>query len=820
MNRNAAIWLILFLALFSTGCSSVVKAEQPAVLDSVVLNDANSVGQTFNAHFNGMDGVEVYLEPLEAGNGEIQLILRDGPQGQELGRASLSMREISAPGFYRFPLPVQAGSNQQSYYLLLRAQGACSFKAGAAPGNYYLDGALYQNGRPDDQRQMAFQLSYSAPRLALGLAGEILAWGWYLLIAGFLFILPGWAILDLTFVAHSDKMHWGLRLSLSAGISLAIYPIIILLTDFLGLHLGSLYAWGPPLLGLGLIIWQHRKQFNRKALLSLRIRPGWFDLTLIAIILIIFSARFWIIRMVAVPLWGDSLQHAMIAQLMLEHHGLFTSWQPYTPYYSLTTHFGFSAFSALFAWISGMDGTQATLWMGQIINGLAILTLYPLAVKISKGNRWAGIGALIVGGLISALPAVYVNWGRFAQLAGQAVLPVALWLLWESIDREKWSLRSEWPRLLLAGLALTGMVLSYYRMPFYYATFVVILLLFWGLPKWRVHLKNWGQALLRLSIIGLVGILFFLPWGLRLIGGNLAGAMEAGVTAGAPAARVLAEFDVFRTITDYIPVFSLGIAAIAILWGLVRKNWLAASLPLWFVLLSGYRLGASLKFPGANMLQAFAILIAVYLPAALLLGWLFGEIMRLAEKIPSRWVLAGASGLIILAAAWFGWQQRLLLDLPRYQLVTSADLRVMDWIEGNTPAEANFLVQSFVYGRTAAGSDAGWWLPLLAQRANMLPPQYAQFNETSQPSDYTQQVVDLVAGLQDHPVAEPESLAALCEWGITHIYHGQGQGQVGGPGALYQPAELLAQPDLFTRIYHQDRVSIFSLNPEACNQQP
>ena len=356
-------------------------------------------------------------------------------------------------------------------------------------------------------------------------------------------------------------------------------------------------------------------------------------------------------------------------------------------------------------------------------------------------------------------------------------------------------------------------------MPFYYATFIVVLLLFWGLPKWRFNLKIWGQTLVRLLVIGVVGIICFLPWGLQLIGGNLANAMEASVTVGAPTARIATELGVFRGLSDYIAIPYLGIALVAIIWALIRRNWIAALLPLWFVLLTGYMAGAAIKLPGANMLQGFAILIAVYIPAALLLGWSFGEIMQLAEKVSSDWLLALISCVIILVAAWLGWQQRLLLDLPRYQLVTPADLRAMDWIRESTPTEANFLVESFVYGNTAAGSDAGWWLPLLVQRANMLPPQYAQFNEISQPPNYTQMVVDLVTMLKENPITAPESLTALCNWGITHIYNGQGQGQVGG-SQLYSPSDLDAAPDTFRRIYHQDRVSIFSVLPEACNQQP
>ena len=67
------LWFIIILALISTGCSSIVKAEQPAVLDSVKLDDTVSYGQTFNANFDGMDGIEIYLTPLESGDGRTQL---------------------------------------------------------------------------------------------------------------------------------------------------------------------------------------------------------------------------------------------------------------------------------------------------------------------------------------------------------------------------------------------------------------------------------------------------------------------------------------------------------------------------------------------------------------------------------------------------------------------------------------------------------------------------------------------------------------------------------------------------------------------------
>jgi hypothetical protein len=593
----------------------------------------------------------------------------------------------------------------------------------------------------------------------------------------------------------------------------------MLLTHSFNIQLGSLYAWLPPILGLIFLIWRARKKLTINALRSNEWNLGWYDLTLIGIVILIFAARFWIIRTIEIPLWGDSYQHAMISQLMVDNNGLFSSWMPYTPYTSLTTHYGFSTSTALLSWFTGMSGTHATLWIGQIVNGFAILTLYPLGIKVSKGNRWAGVGALLAGGLISTYPAFYLNWGRYAQLAGQAVLPVALWLLWEVLDQERWSLRKEWAQILLASLALTGLTLNYYRMPFWYVTFVFVLLLFWGITTYKFQFRKWGNLLFRLAIIGIFGILFFLPWAGNLMESNLASAVEAGMATGEVTSGMLKNFEILKQIGTYIPRSASIIIGITVLWAIIQRNWMVLALPVWFVLLLGYRAGAIIKLPGANMLQVFAILISVYIPVSLILGWFFGEIMHFIEKPKSGGAIAAASILTILIGIWFGWQQRLILDRPYFELVSPTDQKAFSWIETHTPTDARFLVQGFQYHQTAAGSDAGWWLPLLAERENTIPPQYAQFNESPQPPDFTKRVVELYASLRENPISYPESINLLCDWGITHIYNGQGQGMVGGP-PLYHPAEMREETSLFTQIYHQDRVSIFTLNQEACNSQP
>ena len=142
----------------------------------------------------------------------------------------------------------------------------------------------------------------------------------------------------------------------------------------------------------------------------------------------------------------------------------------------------------------------------------------------------------------------------------------------------------------------------------------------------------------------------------------------------------------------------------------------------------------------------------------------------------------------------------------------------MAWIRENTPPEARFLVEGYrVYeGFSTVGGDAGWWIPLLAGRENTMPPQYALLNEIPKDAGYTQRVVDLVTYLETVSPGSPEGIQMLCDWGITHVYVGQGQGETGAEvRQLFSPDELATSPALRT-VYQQDRVHIFRLNPQAC----
>jgi hypothetical protein len=78
-------------------------------------------------------------------------------------------------------------------------------------------------------------------------------------------------------------------------------------------------------------------------------------------------------------------------------------------------------------------------------------------------------------------------------------------------------------------------------------------------------------------------------------------------------------------------------------------------------------------------------------------------------------------------------------------------------------------------------------------------------------------MVDLVAGLQQTPLASPEGLALVCDEAISHVYVGKGEGRVAIPPSepLFTAEEMLGS-SAFDAVYHQDGVWIFALTEEAC----
>ncbi len=802
------------------GCSPLVKQEQPLITAALPVSPDSSAGQTFLARYDGLQSVALNLDTQEQGTGEISLTLYDSPLGgQVVGTAALPVENIDHAGNYRFNFPPIENSSRQDYYFDLELNGTGSYPVAIAPGYSYSSGSAYQDGHPVEDTQLTFRLVYDQRLAALGLLREAAFW-LGLLASGFvLFVLPGWALLAGLYPKW-DQLRWPERLGLAAGTSLALYPLIYLYTHLIGLHLGAIYAWLPPLLAGGYLILRYFRRVDGKLNLLERLQlPSAADLAYLALVGLLFASRFWSVRTLPIPMWGDSYHHTLIARLLVDHGGLFSSWAPYADMQTFTYHFGFHTLTAALHYLTGLDLPAATLWTGQLVNGLAVLCLYPLATRLGR-SPWAGVVAVLLAGLLLPMPMHYVNWGRYTQLAGQVILVAAVYLLWDTLEQEK-----GWRLPVLASLVLAGLALTHLRVAIIAGLFL--------LAFWIIYLrKPTAERILRRSaaIFMLAGLLY-LPWLARVFSGRILDIFSATLSASATEAASRLTFgEVVGDVFAYLPALAWLCLPVVVGWGLWRRERGVLLVSLWWGLVWIAGEPTWFGLPGKGAITGFAVLIAAYIPASVFFGaaagWGMEAVERAAPGVEAqdtrprvkrliRYLSPILAAAVVLTGIW-GARQRLNdVDIASHALVLTPDLRAFDWIEEELPAEARFLVNAHLafYDTASVGTDGGWWLPLLAGRQTTIPPMNYSFEQEPWPG-YRERINDLYKQIQAKGITHPDVLQELRQRGVTHVYIGQQQGKVSFFGQFNFDMQALESSPYFRPVYIQDRVRIYEVLPE------
>lgn len=218
--------------------------------------------------------------------------------------------------------------------------------------------------------------------------------------------------------------------------------------------------------------------------------------------------------------------------------------------------------------------------------------------------------------------------------------------------------------------------------------------------------------------------------------------------------------------------------------------------------------------PGAGVLTNFAVFIALYIPASLLVGALCSWILQQTKLslLSTRKPVIALVIFVIFGIAGWGTVQRMKdVDFAAHCLVTRPDERAARWISEHTPAQARFLVNGYLAygGSSVVGSDGGWWLPLLALRSTTLPP-LTYSAEVGPYPGYQASINSLYTAILHTGISNASVLQQLREQGVQYIYIGQYQKD--GPAAqLISLHELQANP-VFEEIYHQDQVWIFKIH--------
>jgi len=337
----------------------------------------------------------------------------------------------------------------------------------------------------------------------------------------------------------------------------------------------------------------------------------------------------------------------------------------------------------------------------------------------------------------------------------------------------------------------------------------------------RIGSKEVRKLLVK-SLFLLAGVLvLFFPWFVHVFLGTLPKILAFFIKTPTKAGSTyIQDFNSIGNISFFLPVLLWLLMFLCVAWGLWRREKNILLIGLWWLLNLLATNPQWLHLPGAGVITNITLFIASYIPAGILIGAGFGWFLQWLEPSNNLGQIRGRSWSVAFAAALFLFSIGLVyipqrlgdLQVKTSTLVTRPDMQAAKWIQQNTPKDVRFLVNSFfAYGGSLlAGSDGGWWLPLLANRQTTLPP-ITYGSEQGPTPDYRLWINRLTSELQSKDITQSDALALLRERGVNYIYLGQRQGRVNYDGPNIINLEKLLSSSYFHVIYHQDRVWIFEV---------
>lgn len=766
------------------------------------LDGTHSLSQTFTTTRPCLSQIELLPAVYAAsGTGLIKWVLIAVDGDATIAEATVDSASIVANQPLVLSFPVQGDSAGRAYRLEL--EGANGVQIGFWRTSFDSLGAgelVVDGGPPTGDLHLITRSHFTASALLQQTLSSWLPRLGLVLPLMLLLVVPGQLLSRILRVKSEDPL---LRWSIAIALSLAVVPVILLWTSLLSLRWqrGScliVYA----LLALLVLAPSVRTRFaGLRELLHYEHRhvAGVLALILLATLLL----RLLQIRSLALPAWVDSPQHVLITQLVADLGAVPSSYQPLLPVDNFYYHYGFHSVTAAFAWLSGLTIPDAMLVLGQIISVVTCLGVYAFGAYLFR-SRLAGVVGALLTGLVSYLPAYYVSWGRYTQLAGMALMPVAATCAIEWLRSGKHDSRL----LILAALLNAGLFLTHARV----AVFGVCLLTAYLVVESIARLHSRSELPVKLLWTRAAGLLaccvfLCLPWLIRLARA-LPAAAESSSSNLADAAYNAFPMGLLL-IRNNRQLFV--IAAVGVLLGLRRFRREVGTILLACVLVALTVNPTWIGLPGTNLVNNASAVISLFLPLALLGGLAFSE-------LPVQWPF-------LLANVWSGYSRRkqqvlfirriLLIALalwavstawgmvsvinPDTVLASPADLRAMQWIQSSVPADSLFLINTRYWQLDMyVGTDGGYWIQPLTGRRTLLPTLPYIFGD----ADYVQHTADLaraVATVKD--VDSPEFLQLLRQERVTHVY-------IGARGGPLQPQMLLASRN-YQVIYEAGPVWIF-----------
>ncbi len=608
---------------------------------------------------------------------------------------------------------------------------------------------------------------------------------WLKLLGGiFIFLGPGFCIIT---ILHNDSLkcltHWFV---LSLTLSVSLWVILLAWLKLANIRINLPFVLVLCSVGwlTGLIYLARNTGRTRLRRLSINMN----ELLLWAISAASGLIILWALRYQVAGMGSDSYHHTLIAQLIHDNGGLPNDYQPATEkLISFSYHYGYHAVMASLMWLSGWGSRVLVLVSGALLVMLSTLSIGLLTEELTE-KPLAGIIAAAFTGLVFVFPIHLLNWGRYSQLAALALLAVFLQMVVAYYKYHHPSM--DFRKIVLLALVATGVAITHYRVTIMAGIAVVFLILLIKEKKYSFQ-KNYNFLITLLVIAGLA-LFFFSPWLLRVVQSHQAGysIKLADINS--------SYYSIYRFDSNVLKyptnILVLAITLPGLLWGIVKKQWYIIWIAIW--------IGAMLLLSGPKMLAGsmdrITVVVSLYLPVAVIAGWFIQEIYSHLRK-PYYTVV---TALLLITFIWSAIVA-INKNLKGPGFVTPQDLAAAEWIKINTPADAYFAENTFKFGFSSnfvIGIDAGYWLPILADRQTVTLPMIFDI-EMFQQVDGLQQLLDLYNLGTD--LTTQKAIDYFQREKISYLYIGEKGGQIN--------VDLLVKSNNFSLVYQKDKVYVFKV---------
>lgn len=825
-KRLPLILIVSFLLLFTlSGCVNLYDPEssqdnRPDVI--ATISPESTFGQTFISHRSNFTSIDLWLNVTEPPdkNGLLDVELFHSPEDSSPWfTTQISFNYIRNNNPVRIAFPPPPDPPNQNYYLKLSTLDGTVQVLGKN-GNAYSQGTASIQSHPTES-DAAFHLSYDYNlRSFFADLGSALDHGWIIVPLVLTLLLPGWLLFSLA--NKQGKFDFGERTAIALALSMAVIPLLMTWTTFLGIKWSQVSVRiAAGLLVLGIIVrwwWKNRRgplSGDQSQIHSNQAKSGdsqwtgrldWTGLALLGVFLIALAVRLIMVRDLAASPWVDSVHHALITRLILDQGAFPKTYAPYINIETARYHAGFHSVLATFIWISGLDLRTAMLLFGQVLNALSVFAVYAFTTSLVQSRR-AGVIAALITAVISPMPAYYTSWGRYTQLAGVLILPGAFLLIKTLLDSRfdpegREARRANWALLFLAGIACGGLFITHYRVIAFLGLLLITYLPFHlaisAQPK-----AFWGNLRADAGWMGgvaLGAILLALPWWPSTLSTLIIPKLAewSGVTA-----SLFGDFS-WGFLTTALGKYAIGFAGLGLVWSVLQKRVFALILLIWTALLFILANLAAFNLPGGGFVNNTSVEIILFIPLSALGGYFLSRLLTgWTSFIPQRWLAGyyGALGILGLVFALIGARNLIPILNPTTFLFRQADQPAMTWIEKNVPSGQSFLINPFAWGYGLyAGNDGGFWISPLTRHVTVPPPVLYGLDDNLDRVRQINEIIQKVMELHQKPV---ELYAYLESVNIHYIY-------IGARGGILSP-DVLQNSGLFDPQYEQNGVWVFRL---------